>query len=68
MRTSLIVFAIGFLVAPAARRFVTVQSGLTFSGRTQTTYIPLNDLAFWLVIAATVVLGVFYMERWIRAK
>ena len=55
VRATLLILAVGLLVAFAVRDFVTGWSGLTFTGQLQTGYVPFNIVAFWLVIAVTVV-------------
>jgi hypothetical protein len=55
VRATLFILAVGLVVAFAVRQFVTGWSGLTFTGQLQTGYVPFNIVAFWLVIAATVV-------------
>ena len=62
MRTTLFILAVGVLVAFVVRQFVTGWSGLTFTGHLQTGYVPFNIVAFWLVIAATMVVVVL---RWL---
>jgi len=58
MRATLFILAVGLLIAIAVRQFVTGWSGLTFTAQLQTMYVPYNILAFWLVIAATVLVVV----------
>jgi hypothetical protein len=62
MRATLFILAVGLLAAFAIRQFVTGWSGLTFTGQLQTGYVPFNILAFWLVIAATVLV---VLLRWL---
>jgi hypothetical protein len=62
MRATLFILVIGLLAAFAVRQFVTAWSGLTFTGQLQTGYVPLNILAFWVVIGATVVV---VLLRWL---
>ena len=62
VRATLFILAMGVLAAFAVRQFVTGWSGLTFTGQLQTMYVPFNIVAFWLVIAATVVVVVL---RWL---
>ncbi len=68
MKTTLSILVIGFLVALAARRWVTGWSGLTYTHPNATRYIPFNVVRFWLVIVTTMMLGLFYGIRWIRMK
>ncbi len=62
MRATLFILAVGLLAAFAVRQFVTGWSGLTFTNQLQTTYVPFNVVAFWLVIAATVLV---VLLRWL---
>jgi hypothetical protein len=62
MRATLFILAGGLLAAFAVRQFVTGWSGLTFTGQLQTGYVPFNILAFWLVIAATLLV---VLLRWL---
>ena len=62
VRATLFILAVGVLAAFALRQFVTGWSGLTFTGQLQTGYVPFNIVAFWLVIAASVVVVVL---RWL---
>jgi hypothetical protein len=62
MRATLFILAVGLLAAFAVRQFVTGWSGLIFTNQLQTTYVPFNVAAFWLVIAATVLV---VLLRWL---
>jgi hypothetical protein len=62
VRATLFILAVGLLAAFAVRQYVTGWSGLTFTGQLQTGYVPFNIVAFWLVIATTVVVVVL---RWL---
>jgi len=62
MRATVFILAVGILAAFAVRQFVTGWSGITFTGQLQTAYVPLNILAFWVVIGATVVV---VLLRWL---
>ena len=62
MRVTLFILAVGVLAAFGVRQFVTGWSGLTLTGQLQTGYVPFNILAFWLVIATTVVV---VLLRWL---
>ena len=62
VRATLFILAVGVLAAFAVRQFVIGWLGLTFTGQLQTGYVPFNIVAFWLVIAASVVVVVL---RWL---
>jgi hypothetical protein len=59
----ILILVIGFLVAAAARRFVTTSSGLTYTGPQATKYVSYNVVLFWLVIVVTVVLCLLPSKR-----
>jgi uncharacterized membrane protein YidH (DUF202 family) len=50
----------GLLIATAARHFVTTSSGLTYTRFNATKYVSYNIVAFWLLIAVTVVLCLWH--------
>jgi hypothetical protein len=62
MRATVFILAVGLLAAFAVRQYVSGWSGLTLNTELRTMYVPFNIVAFWLVIAATVVVVVL---RWL---
>ena len=52
------VWAGGFLLAVAVRALLPDQSGLTFSGKHSTVFLPYNSIGFWTcLLAALTVTG-----------
>ncbi len=57
MDARILILAIGCLAALAARRFVTRSSGLTYTRVDGTRYVSFNIVAFWLLIAVTMIVS-----------
>ena len=56
MKARILILIGGLLMATAARNFITISSGLTYTRANVTKYVSFNIVVFWLLIIVTVVL------------
>ena len=64
----LLLGAIGLLVALIAYRLLPLDRGVTVSFTRHSRFIPINGIAFWLILLATCSAAPLWRSLWLRLR